>query len=73
VVGISFWFGRWKGRDLSEVDSRYLQWTLREVKLSTGRLSPEQQWFLDEVTRHGGLAVVVRDVGELVQVLDTQG
>src|SRR5262245_46020848 len=36
MVGISFWFGRWKGRDLAEVDTGYLQWALRTVKLSTG-------------------------------------
>ena len=37
-----------------------------EVKTPTGRISPEQQDFLDEVTRAGGLSIVatcVEDVG----------
>jgi hypothetical protein len=28
--------GKWKGRALGEIDSGYLQWVLREWKLSTG-------------------------------------
>jgi hypothetical protein len=40
-----------------------------ETKSATGRLSAEREWFLDEVTRRGGLAVVIRDVGELQAVL----
>ncbi len=36
-----------------------------EVKTATGRLSPHQRTFLDEVCWRGGLALVVRDVKEL--------
>jgi hypothetical protein len=41
-----------------------------ETKSATGRLSADQRWFLDEVTRRGGLALVVRDVRELAAALD---
>jgi hypothetical protein len=41
-----------------------------ETKSATGRLSEAQRWFLDEVNRRGGLALVVRDVSELQAALD---
>ncbi len=36
-----------------------------ECKGASGSLSTEQRWFLDEVTRRGGVALCVRSVGEL--------
>lgn len=40
-----------------------------ECKTATGRLSPAQRAFLDNVTRAGGLALVVRDVAQLDRAL----
>jgi hypothetical protein len=40
-----------------------------ETKSATGRLTPEQEWFLDEVNHRGGLGLCVRSVGELDQQL----
>jgi hypothetical protein len=41
-----------------------------ETKSATGRLSADQKWFLDEVARRGGLALVVWGVKELAEALD---
>lgn len=40
-----------------------------ECKTATGKLDPEQKEFMDEVRAHGGLAFVVRSVGELDDIL----
>jgi hypothetical protein len=40
-----------------------------ECKGATGRPSADQQWFLEEVTRRGGVALCVRSVRELEQGL----
>lgn len=40
-----------------------------EVKTPTGRVSPEQQMFIDLVNRRGGFAAVVRSVDEARQAL----
>ena len=39
-----------------------------EVKTLRGRISQEQQWFLDSVTKHGGLASVVRSLEDLEKI-----
>ena len=44
-----------------------------ECKSKTGRLSPEQEQFIGDITRLGGLAVVVRDWRELDTVLRREG
>jgi hypothetical protein len=44
-----------------------------ECKGPRGRLTPEQSAFLDNVTKAGGVALVVRDVRELEQALDALG
>jgi len=36
-----------------------------ECKGASGRLSDDQEWFLEEVTRRGGIALCVRSVREL--------
>jgi hypothetical protein len=41
-----------------------------EVKARDGRVRPSQRAFMDAVTAAGGVALVVRDVGELAQALD---
>ena len=41
-----------------------------ECKSATGRPAPDQAWFLDAVRTAGGVALVVRDVAELVLTLD---
>ena len=43
-----------------------------ETKGPTGRLTPEQKVFLDRVRAAGGLALVVRDVDELVKALEVE-
>lgn len=48
------------------VDGRFLA---LEVKTRTGRVSPEQQAFIDAVRRSGGRAGVVRSVGEALDIL----
>lgn len=40
-----------------------------EVKCAGGRVTPEQQRFLDHLTRQGGLGAVVRSVAEAEAVL----
>lgn len=37
-----------------------------EVKSKTGRVAPHQQEFLDKVAAHGGLALVVRSIQDLI-------
>ena len=44
-----------------------------ECKSKTGRLSPDQKAFLEEVKALGGLAVVARDWKELDQILKDEG
>jgi hypothetical protein len=44
-----------------------------EVKRPGGKLTDEQSWFIDEVNRRGGLALVIRDVGQLDQALRAEG
>jgi len=44
-----------------------------ETKSDTGRLSPEQAAFLDAVNRGGGLGLVVRCVGDLLDGLGREG
>lgn len=44
-----------------------------EVKAPGGRLSPEQKQFLDDISRLGGLAVMVQDWRELAQILREAG
>lgn len=41
-----------------------------EIKTKTGRLSTCQKQFLEDVRRQGGLALVIRDVRDLVDALD---
>ena len=41
-----------------------------EVKTRTGRVSPEQRAFLDQVTAAGGLAIVARSVEDVQRALD---
>jgi hypothetical protein len=40
-----------------------------ECKTGRGVLSADQTWFLGQVDRLGGVALVVRDVGELIEGL----
>ncbi len=40
-----------------------------ECKGGRGSLSPDQEWFLEEVTRRGGVAFCVRSVRELEEQL----
>jgi len=40
-----------------------------EVKTPTGRVSPEQQQFLNVVRQHGAIACVARSVTDLEMVL----
>lgn len=40
-----------------------------ECKSAKGKLTPEQSLFLDNVRAHGGVAVVVRDVSDLIAAL----
>lgn len=42
-----------------------------EVKSSTGRLSPEQRAFLDEIAGLGGLAFMARSIDDVKRVLET--
>lgn len=44
-----------------------------ECKSATGKLSPDQESFLDAVRAAGGLAFVVRDVCELEAALAAEG
>lgn len=44
--------------------------TAVEVKAAKGRVSLEQQRFIDAVKRAGGIAGVARSAGEAVQLLD---
>lgn len=44
-----------------------------ETKSDTGRLRPDQAVFLDAVNRSGGLGLVVRSVGELIDGLQAEG
>lgn len=44
-----------------------------ECKHGTGRLSPDQRAFLDNVTSAGGLALVIRDVLDLDRALTAEG
>lgn len=43
-----------------------------EVKSATGRVSADQAWFLEEVRRRGGIALCVRSVQELHEVLTAE-
>ena len=42
-----------------------------EIKTPEGRVTPEQQHFLDTITKAGGFACVVRDENNLKNMLDT--
>jgi len=44
-----------------------------ETKSKTGRLRPEQRQFLEEVATAGGVALMVRSVGELLDELAQRG
>jgi hypothetical protein len=44
-----------------------------ECKMPGRKTTADQQAFLDNVTEAGGLAVVVRDLGELMAALDAAG
>jgi Holliday junction resolvase len=44
-----------------------------EVKQPTGRLTWEQEGFIEVINKHGGLAFVARSVEEVRQRLDTAG
>jgi hypothetical protein len=39
-----------------------------EVKTLRGRISQEQQWFLDSVTKHGGWSGVIRSLEDLEKI-----
>ncbi len=58
-IGVSDILGIYKGKFLA-----------LEVKSKKGKLSPAQLIFLDEVTRHGGIAHCVRSVEEVAKLLD---
>lgn len=42
-----------------------------EVKSKTGRPSPEQISFLDQVNSRGGLGIIARSVDDVIQALST--
>lgn len=42
-----------------------------EVKLPTGKVSKEQQEFIDEINKHGGIAFVARSLEEVIVTLST--
>jgi hypothetical protein len=44
-----------------------------EVKGPKGKLSPDQEWFLEEVRRQGGVAIVARSLRDLEDALKQEG
>lgn len=56
--GVSDLLGLWKGRLLAI-----------EVKTPKGRVSPEQQSFIDEVNRFGGKAFIARSLDDVIREL----
>lgn len=49
------------------------RWLACETKSATGRLTADQQLFLDTVNQHGGLAFVARSVDDVMRALDAFG
>lgn len=43
-----------------------------EVKMPKGRVSQDQQNFLEEVTNHGGIAMIARSVEEVIERLKAE-
>lgn len=41
-----------------------------EIKRPGGKLSPDQEWFLSEINRRGGIGICVRSVDELEKSLE---
>lgn len=65
--------GRWVHYGLADGSSDLIGWTVRngvavftalEVKSAKGRVTPEQQQFIDAVREAGGIAGVCRSVGD---------
>jgi hypothetical protein len=52
------------------IGQRIAVFTSIEVKTATGRLRPEQQAWLGVVRGAGGVAGVVRSVGDALQIID---
>lgn len=48
------------------------QLTAIEVKTPAGKLTPDQQKFLDDVNRWGGLSMVARSLDDVVTVFKTE-
>ena len=43
-----------------------------EVKTKTGRVSPDQKWFIDRINASGGLAFVARSIDDVERKLNEQ-
>jgi hypothetical protein len=43
--------------------------TALEVKTPTGKVSPQQQKFIDMVRKHGGIGAVVRSIDDATNLL----
>jgi Holliday junction resolvase len=59
--GIADIIGCWKGRFVAI-----------EVKTAGGRVSPDQERFLESVRRHGGIALVARSIDDVIDGLGIQ-
>jgi hypothetical protein len=59
--GVSDIIGCWNGRFLAI-----------EVKTPGGRVSPDQEKFLEAVRRHGGIAFVARSIDDVIEGLGIQ-
>jgi hypothetical protein len=52
-----------------DVGKEFAVFTALEVKSASGRIKPEQQGFIDNVNKSGGMAGVVRSVEDAKKVL----
>ena len=66
-VGSSDLIG-WTSKTITQDDvgKTVAVFTALEVKTPTGKVSPQQQTFIDAVNKHGGIGAIVRSVNDAV-------
>lgn len=76
AAGIFHWkefqtLGSYRG--VSDVIGIYKgQMIALEIKSDRGRVSPEQQSFIDRINAEGGIAAVVRSIDDVINILGLQ-
>lgn len=77
TVGVFAW-KQWQGpmsqpRGVSDIIGLYKgRFIAIEIKTAGGRVTPEQDRFLEAVRRHGGVAFVARSIDDVIEGLGIQ-